>query len=190
MLCDERPHQIADIATRGRDICEAGLTRSLCAAVADGEQWSFDQNFTRGIAADRTRRISAGNDDRTPLACKIGGERFYPHERRHQDVVPAGAQLCGSSLAIGLWTGNDDSHGSIEKSWSGPMLQLTSSLGANRGCIFAASCAYNVMGRGAVWPRDQSTKLHGVTGNDCVAGDRCAARAIKGSEKGPFAHNR
>jgi hypothetical protein len=172
MLGDQRPHQIVHVATRGRYIREAGLARGLRAALANGEQRSLDQSFLRGIAGDRIQRIRAGDDDRAPLAGKVGGKRFYPHERRHQDIVPTGMQRCGSALAIGLGTGNDDSHGSIKKSGSGPMLEFTSSLGPNRGCIFAASCAGNVMGRGTIRPRDQSAKLHGITGNGCVAGNR------------------
>jgi hypothetical protein len=122
MLGDESPHQIAHVATRGHDIPEPGLARGLRAAMTDGEQRQLRQSFARGIACNRICRIRASNDDCAPRASKISGKWFYPQERRHQNVVPVSTEHGGSSLAIGPWTGNDDSHGSIEKSRPGPVL--------------------------------------------------------------------
>jgi hypothetical protein len=52
------------------------------------------------------------------------------------------------------------------------VLELSSGLGADRGCVFAVSATGNITCSAAVRPRDQSAKFDGITGDGCVPGDR------------------
>jgi hypothetical protein len=107
---NQHTHQIMHIAPCRCNIREAGVSRSLGAALADSEQRQHIQSIAYRIVSNRAWRIRAGHDDGAPLTAKVGGNWLYSHQRRHQHVMPTRAQCSGSSLAIRLRTGDDNTH--------------------------------------------------------------------------------
>src|SRR4029078_1966667 len=79
--------------------------------------------------------------------------------------------------------------GSIKKSRPLTVFELAPGLGADGGGILAFAGAGDVMRGATVWACNQSAKLHGVSGQGRVAGDRGLAGTIKFAQEGALAHD-
>ena len=103
--------EIADVAVRRHDIGEALRQRGVGGAAADGIGRALEQRLQRRMIGDGAQGVDAGHRNRMPVAVEVGVDGLDPQQRRQHDLAAARAQLRRRALAIGLWSGDKDTHG-------------------------------------------------------------------------------
>ena len=153
---------------------EGRSVRHFLGARADREDGDTQKTRFPRMRHQRADRIRAGEDDRRPgpLADRRVDDRLDAQERGDERLPPAHAERSRGSLGLRLRAGDQEAHGSAEKSGTGALFEFAPGIEAERDGLACRTGAARLVRGAAVRLDDQPPQTQFAADDPRVRRDR------------------